>query len=578
MKSKAEKGFFAKITLIAFILWLFLVPFFWRFDVAQGTYGFYDLFFISNYSVLHLIVFYVLGAISISFNRHSLWPLLLFAMYFPLIQLVNYPYLTMRDTYLHAAPTKSLLSNGNLINYKDAEVSSWPGSFYIHGIMTIICGCDLVTANYILYFALVAVVAVIAYLFGRLLQQQSFNLVWLAPFLFLSLFFNHLFDNFHHYSRTSLAFTLLFIFFFLFFRMESHRGLFLKFLLVCSVIITHPFQSLVLVAFLLVYIAFNFRVKIFTFAFFSLVGFVGWMLFQGSSTLSEAIGRLPSFFSSEYIQPIIETLPTKETLPWIGGLLREYFRYSFLGLFGCVVIASVILILFKRDKMNPIIFGLLSFLFSSIVMLSCLLLLPDWHVARFTPFAAFPLAFSFFVLFEKLIYKKPVGEFIQLRRILSPKITAILALSFVVSLSATVMVLRFERNFYFGEMYHPSEMSSLSFFFNHSENSTVTVVSWRTCIYSIYFNENFAHKLQRVWYLDLKEFGSNASKVIFAYTQLISQSNVVIRGLRDNYTLGGQLFGDCVLQVIDDELSLRTFCVFYSNGYYFVHERMDSVS
>jgi hypothetical protein len=573
MNLKAEKRTFPKITTAVFTFWFFLVPFFWHFDISRGAYGFYDFFISSPYSLVHLIVFYILGAISVLFNRLSLYHVVLFAMYFPMIQLSNYPYLTIRDVYLHAAPTKSIVANGNLIYSNNSEVGSWPGSFCLHGIVTIILGCDLVTANYILYCFSVMVVAIFIYISGRLFQNKGFKCIWPASLLFLGLFFNHLFDNFHHYSRTSLAFTLLFVFFFVFVRIRSRRGLLLKFLLVFSILVTHPFQSLALVAFLFAYSVLNFKVKSSEFALFSVVGFVGWMLFQGSSTFSEAVSRLTSFLSPQYVKPIAETLPTKETLPWLGILLREYFKYSFLGLFGGVMLASIILVLFKRDKLDFITVSLLSFSFSSVVMLLGLLMLPDWQIARFTPFAAFPIAFSSFLLIEKFLKESKFGVSLKIHRLLSPTIFATLSLIFVVSLSATVTVLRFERNYYFGEMYHPTEMSSLSFLFKHDTNSTITTISWRTSVYSIYFNDNLSHKVLRIWYLDLKEFGSNVSKIIFVYNQLIDQSRFVIRGLRDNYTLGGQVSGDSVLRALDDEMILKRFALIYSNNYYFIYER-----
>ena len=98
-------------------------------------------------------------------------------------------------------------------------------------------------------------------------------------------------------------------------------------------------------------------------------------------------------------------------------------------------------------------------LISSMAVLASLLPLAYWKIARSTAFLAFPAAFASLILMEEVMKKRELKRF---KNFLTKKSVSAILLLFVVSLSATSMVLRFRTNQYFGEMYHPSESSSLS--------------------------------------------------------------------------------------------------------------------
>jgi len=572
--AKEKTGKISSTVNLLLLSWFILTPVFWHLNTSEGIYGSYDVFFMAPYSVFHLVIFYALGVISVYLSKLSLYHVLLFGLYFPFIQLSNYPYLTIRDAYLHAGPAKTILVNGQLTT-KDPTPESWPSSFFLHGILTIVSGCDLINANYILYLSLIIALVLISYSFARILEKKNYRLAWASPLLFLCLFFNHLFDNFHHYARTPLAFAFLFFFFFSLMGLEdrcsAHTRLTLQLLICVSVVITHPFQSLALIAFMFAYWILSRKIKPINFALFSIVTFIAWIMFQGSSNFLEAINRLKTFFSPQYLTPIVETLATKETLPWWGVILRDYYKYSLLALLAIAFFATIVVL--RRKRITAIAVGLSSLLFSSVVMLFSLLLLPDWQIGRFTPFAAFPAAFTSLILLEEALKKGNLKILSLTRNLFRKRYTSATLLLFVVSLSATVMVLRFERNYYFGEMCHPSELSSLAFFFTHDHNSTVNIVSWRTYSYSPYFDYNSSHQLLRIWYLELNEYAGNSSKLLFSQSQLINQSQFVIRGLRDSFTSGQLYPSEAILKVVDEEMIIPRFDLIYSNGYYWIYKR-----
>jgi len=313
------------------------------------------------------------------------------------------------------------------------------------------------------------------------------------------------------------------------------------------------------------------KIKPTKFFLFSLLIFLGWMIFQCSSTFLEAIGYIETAFSPAHMTPMVETLATGETLPWWGIILRDYYKYSLVTLLATAFFATII-VLFRNKRRTAITIGLSSVLVSSIVMLFGLILLPDWQITRFVLFAAFPASFSSLILLEGAL-KKETGTLLRMHNVFTKKSTLAILLIFIVSLSATVMVSNFEKNYYFGELCHPSELSSLAFFFTHDSNSTVYFASWRTQTYSPYFDYNSSHQLLRIWYLELHEYAGNSSKLLFSQSRLINQSQFVIRGMRDSFTYSQLYPSEAILKVVDEEMIIPRFGLIYSNGYYSIYKR-----
>lgn len=544
-------------------------------DLSKVSLEFYDMFFMSPLAILHITVFYLLIFFSIFLNKTSLCHIILLSLYFPIIQLANYPFLTIRDVYLHAAPTKTILIDGKLAYAKDPAPASWPSSFNLHAILSNVSGCNLITANYMLYLILILVFAIVLYTFTKNLNKKGYRLAALSAILFLALFFTHYFDNFHHYSRTALAFTFLLIFIYVFTTIGGRQGQVLNLIIALVIITTHPFQSVALLGFAIFYFILAFKRETINFAYFLVVSFVGWFVFNGSSTFEQAIARAKTFLSPQYVAPLIKTLVPSEVLPWWGIVLRDFFKYSLIMLL-LVASFSTIWVIYKRVKHKQFSkqhLGLSALLPMSVTMLLGLLLLPDWHIFRFIPFAAFPGAFTSFLLFDKLIsYNKEQSAHIA-SKLLNKKTLITLFLTFIVMLSAIVMVMRFEYNYYYGELDHPSELSSLSFFFNHNYNATVSIVSWRTAVHAAYFNYNYSHEILRLWYLDLNAIGGNLSQLLISQEYLINQSDAVIRGMRDEFDFGRVDSPKTLFNFIDKNAIQLKFNQIYSNGYYTIYTR-----
>lgn len=558
---------------ILLLAWFILTPLFWHLDLSRGgTFDFYDTFVMAPYAIFHMVIFYSLSFLSLYFSQITLYHILLFSLYFPYIQLANYPYLTIRDVYLHAAPAKTILVNGELTHLKNPEVVSWPASFGLHSILSIISGCDLVSSNYILYVSLILALAFAVYSFAKTLEKKGYQLARASAILFLCLFYSHFLDPFTHFSRTGLAFTLLFFFIFSFICLKDRGGCLFQLLMSLSILTTHPFQSLALIAFMFSYSVLIDRVKRRDFAVFSIIAFSSWFLWNAYSSSVKMIDLLRSSFSAEYFTPMVETFAVGRALPWWGIVLRDYYKYSLISLLAIAFFVGI-MILCSGRRNDTIIIGLTSLMFSSIVILFSLLILREWKIIRFTAFAAFPAAFSSLVLLDKILTKENSRTTLYLHNLFTQKATSAILLIFIVSLSATVMVLRFESNYYFGEVLHPSELSSLSFFFTYERNSTVYIASWRTNVYSPYFNYNLSHQTLMLWAAEIEEIGKNQSKLLLSVSHLINHSQFVIRGMRDEFDLFRLDSPKTTLKLIEDEMILPKFNSVYSNGYYSIYHR-----
>jgi hypothetical protein len=148
----------------------------------------------------------------------------------------------------------------------------------------------------------------------------------------------------------------------------------------------------------------------------------------------------------------------------------------------------------------------------------------------------------------------------------------VILLVFVVSLSASVTALRFERNHFFGEFSHREELTSLSWFFIHSQNSTVTIVSFRTMVYSTYFNYKQSDLLLELWYTELNKIGNNESMLLSSMDRLVARSQYVLRGMRDELDFG-QVESPATLERFERAIISSGFTKVYDNGYYSTYYR-----
>lgn len=569
-----------KITNLLLVVWLVSMPLFWQFDLARGTSDYYDSFSMAPYATVHIVVFYALIFASVYLNGFSFWHILLLGLYFLFVQLVNFPYFTIRDVFLHGGPAEQVVANGRLAPVAGSSALSnpsleaaWPGSYFLQGMFMEVTGLGVIVSNYILYFIMMVIVLLVIYSFFLLLRKRNYSLGWAGALLFLALFFNYSFDNFHHYSRTTFAFTLYFMFVFVFLCFENRPGMVLSLMLFAAITISHPFQSLALMVFVIIYVILigKSRSKTISLAWFSITFFVAWMLFQAPAEFSDTIGRFGAFFSSEYATPLAQSLNILQTVPWWGEILRNYFKYTLVALLLAAFLASL-LVFFKSKTRTRVSIGLTSIFLSAIMMLFSLLLLPQWQVSRFTAFAAFPAAFSPLVLVAGI---RKTGKARKAIDFLGKRFMLILLLLFIASFSAGSMVLRFESNHYFGELYHPSEMASLSFFFTNNNNSTLFIVSWRTYIYSEYFNYNYSHEVSMIWVTDLTKFADNSSGLLSDYSQQINESQFALRGMRDSFTIMSfpSFPNGTILGAIDQEILIPRFNQVYSNGNYALYGR-----
>lgn len=564
------------------IIWFLFIPLFWQFDLSKSTSFFYDAFEMAPLGLPHILFFYSLVFLCLYKRGFSFSILLLINLYFPFIQLINYPFLTYRDVYVHAAPVQTILADGHLNFTRDSNPGSWPGSFNLHSITSIVTGTDLIISNYLLYFTLIIILTLVLYCFVKKLEKKGLNFAGYGAVLFLCLFSNYLFD-FNHYSRATLEFILLFLFFYSFFFINGRRGYIIQIITTLVLIISHPFASFALISFTV----FNYlltppkkRFQKINFVFFSIGSFVGWFFFAAFERFIEAGYKLQTFFLPQYLSPVSQTFTVKETLPLWGTFLRELFRYSqiaFLGI-GCIFLLYVTYQSLRYKEIDDLKIALVSLVPMALMILFALLLLPDWQISRFSAFAAFPAAFSFLIIPNLIRTDKKLTNIFQMKLINKrikyiKRVFPTFLLCFIIILSTGVMIVRFEKNYYNGEMSRPSELASLSFLFSHDTNSSYAAISWRTAVTASYFNWRGTHESNVVWYIDLNHMKGNSTQLLASESALINQSQIVIRGTRDKLDLSHFNNTELILNTIDNEMIYPEFSNTYSNGYYSIYTR-----
>jgi len=567
-----------EVLLLLVLLWFVSTPLFWRLQVSHapsGNYGAYDVFDMAPYSIFHMSVFYALMFASFYVRRYSLFNILMLALYHPGITvLANYPYLTFRDVYLHAAPVRTLLAAGNLQGYlvRDPSAEFWPSTFVLHGVSALVLDSDLITINYVLYFCLVIGMALVIYCLAKRLDKGGYTLAWVCPILFLALFQNHI-NSFYSYDRSHLSAVLVLFLLFASVRFENRRGTIAQLLICGSLVTIHPMQSSYVSLFLLAPVALNIlnrsRARVFArfnIALFSVVLFLAWFLFH-THVESEIIEMLGNFWTREYVQRVTNAVFVAEQLPLWGSILRNFYKYSLLSLL-LIGPSAYVIRLFKRERLSDepsTIVTLLSVSVASALFTPVLLALPAWGLYRAsTDFLAIPAAFSSIIYLNHAIRKK--------RSTLNKNTMRLVLLAFVMTLSMTTFTLRFEMNQYYSELEHPSELSCLSFLFAHIQPSSrphTIAASFQTTVWAQYYAYDSSHKFLRYVDPNDPDIYESQTRLFSSLTEAIDKSDFSIRGVRDMVLAPGQLQLSAELtKRLSEQTTLPKFNQIYSNWYF----------
>jgi len=564
------------------LVWAAAGTFFWQFDLTKGNPGYYDIVAMAPFSVLHATVFYALILVSLYFDKYSLFNVLSLALYYPIIQLANYPFLTFRDVYLHGAPARTIISTGNLEYARDPVPEYWPSSFVLNALVAIVLGCDVVEANYLLYIGLLTTLALAIHSLAKTFRNRGYVLSWACPPLLLALFSSPEFQI-HHYARFALSLVFVFLFLLAFVRSNDRRASIIQLFFIVSLITTHPFNSLYAVMFLFAYVVLGLLIrrevtfKAVDAALFSAILFFAWWLFRAWSNFEEAIPFFfTNIFSSDYFEPLKQAPFVSDPLPLWGIALRSYYKYSLLALTAIGLLSSGLILFANRRKRGNVpseIVSFMSVLAVSTLFIAIMLGMPAWSLYRAAGFVAIAAGFSSIICVNYLAIIKGKGAFL-----LSKRTVKILVLVLIVSLSLTGMILRFERNSYFGELQHPSELSSLSFLFANVCCQQTVAASWKTIIYCNYFDYASKHKL--LMYIDIWNVKGDNQTESFRYLETtINGSSLLIRGIRDTCILYNDPFLRKTSQLllrIDEEATSRRFNRVCANGYYCIYSRIAS--
>lgn len=556
------------------LIWFALTPLFWHFDLSKGSVGFYDILTLAPFSVVHAAIFFSLMFVSLCLQECSLFHILLITFYYPLIMLTNYPSFTFRDVFLHGAPTKTILEDGILNYTRDLWPGSWPSSFVLWAMVAIVTQTDLVAANYILFFVLITLLALVTFSLARSFKNQGYLLASISALLFLGLFRNSEFAL-THFSRASYTLILILFFLLLFSSFKSRRGTLLCIIVSIGLIVAHPQQSFFVVLFLVSYLILNFIYKKplrKEFIFFYIMTFISWMMISAGNTTLSVYDWIKGAFSPKYWAPISATISSSNSIPVWGIVLKNYYVSILVLSLLISIVASVALII--RNKKRKTIISPTVILFSSFSLaIGCfflvLSLMPEWSVMRFSAFAAFSAFPS--IIFLNMLIKKREKRFLKIKQL------KIILLIIVITLSFVSLIFRFQPNIFVGELSHQSEFSTLTHLYLYCNHPLSVTMTYRTCLYYYYYDY---HSQDKISYFNMHIPASNMGNqtaFMLSINKTITESSYIIRGARDEVDLSEQssysIDSSRIFEKVDSELISQQSSLIYSNGNYSMYVR-----
>jgi hypothetical protein len=567
------------------VVFLMLAVISWQFDLSKGSLGYYDVISLAPYSFFHTTGYFLLMIVSLYFGKSSLFNILALSLYYPVVQLVNYPFLTFRDVYLHGAPVEAILSTWHLDSMGQSEAAYWPSSFILHDSVILVLGCNIVEANYLLYGGLIAALALTIHSFARRLNNRGYTAAWTFPLLFLGLLNSPGFQV-HHYSRSGLSLVFLFLFLFAFAHSNNRQWRVLQLLLIASLVTTHAFTSLYIVVFLFGYVVLTAfgqtrdAPRTLGVALFSGAFFVAWWMFNARPNFEEAIPYfIGNLLSAEYLTPLQKATSITDPVPLWGILLRNYYKYSLLSLIGMATLASFLILVHTKRKQSSLsseVKLFISVLAVSGIFIFVMLGMPAWSLYRAAGFVSIAAAFSPLICVELMVI-------LSKRRttaLTCKKVIRLFTVLFIVSLSMTSTVLRFEQNVYAGELEHPSELLCLSYLFDSNSHPVTIAMSWKTSIYYKYFD--YALKDRVLMYVDIwkvvdrKIKTDNHTEVALCINETIAESTVLVRGTRDYYLIYSDFPENLeLIGVIDNVVLSERVCKTFANGYWSLYLRAE---
>ena len=373
LKERNRRG--GKYVLATLLASLALYPVFFRLNVLESNYEFFDITcMVSPLAWVYLSIMCFLLSLHMLLEQKCdlvhvmVATLLVYGLY----SISQYPTVINRDVWVHGRSVKQLIVYGATQLGGDYP-KWWPGAFTLCAVSSITSGIDVVNASFILVGVLMILSSTLLYLLGR--ETVGHQWAGLVPILYY-VSDAHVFRwmGRDHYSPHSLGFALCLLVLYSILRMirtNSSRAVSATLVVVVgSIVVSHPFSSFSLALSLLGIFALGKtgRIKLGVSAsllWSALIMWFAWWMYNSPFTFEEVV-RTFDFAVYGFLEPIKLygfASVTQEPLTWYGRILRDlYFKPLLL-----VVTSLSILVMFVEHRTKKVSFLTGVFLGSTLV-------------------------------------------------------------------------------------------------------------------------------------------------------------------------------------------------------------------
>jgi len=237
----------------------------------------------------------------------------------------NYP-MVWRDVYLHGSAAKGIIEQGHIADTWNAYPQTNPGFFLLSTVFTLVTGLDLIPSNLLILLpvAIVLLVVMLVTIYRRL----SIGLPYVATLLaFLLMNFNTNEFTFVHFNTRLLSLVYVLLFLLLFLAKPERKNVVLLFVVNFALVITHPLNSLVPMAFLTIYwISERKRSQRGPLLALSCIMFnAAWLIYFSATLLATGFG---SFLNLQYAASTVQgwSPALARPMPLFGSFLSTYYK------------------------------------------------------------------------------------------------------------------------------------------------------------------------------------------------------------------------------------------------------------
>jgi len=518
MNCTFKKSVAKRYALALLILCLTLYPLFFRLDLTKSNYEYFDIIqMVPSHAWLYLFILCLLLSMHILLDKKIglIAVIITMLLVYSLYALSQYDAVIDRDVFLHGRTTNEILFSCHVQSQRPYP-GDWPSAFVYWASLCSLTGLDAIKANRLLALVFQLYICILLYIIGRIVLGETLSGLPGVLYLLTNIYY---IGNMDHFNIQFFALTFYLLILYLLLNIDRvqtiKRRIFIIVLILCiNVITSHAISSFYLFFALLGLILIckvpqkyqaSSYLKVYT------IIAVSWWLFNAGTTLEISLKLFKeafSAFSSTKIIRLATTPLSREPLPFLGFILRNYY---FKPLISIIMLTAILSILFESKKRSVLNGLFLGTLIGSVILLFAPIEAQPIQVSRILLFLLFPSC----CLVSRLINRQKT----HIKTLISIFTIFLIIPSFLSMMTYTSQ---------YEKLSHNWEMRGYIFMAHHhypfSYSSMMIGSDIRTAIYYCYFDRSYERSdgIFNINTLNLDELLEQRS--IFSDTKFIIRS------------------------------------------------------